>query len=671
MSEFTGVDPLRLRELANALQGLADALDADGTTIRNLFSKWEGTLGQSVLTQQTTQVGDDAHNMALRASLAYSLLLQPRFTSANSPHSNWVNIQWDVSQIDTALEGQREAMSLLEALDDPDDPQSRATIQMLSQSLEDHADDPAYLQAFMNSGGLDASVRAARFLHDQDGTHGSTVLSSDSQEILASFGLAVQSATSLAEQGEIQLPANYLDKLTSPPNGDMWSVGMLFQYGPNGDKWDPKVLSTVGGAMLDWRSGQEMRPNYSEPTILGTGYVPGGYVESDNPWYDNLGLDVSYLTVGADDAADRIQAIAANDPSVILMQSVSENPDASRLLLTGPDGDDHAKVLVDEKWHTPGPQSFNEAQWLTAVITAATSDRTGHPTESVEAAANVINAGAAEYGDEKNKSEYDKSQYPVPGQITHALAQVFATYVPDFAQSHGMPEGQAAAPATGADNAGDADRRTRDSAEFHQHDRAEQRRRRTPGQLRQRADLPDGRDGNGISRGADLPEQPGRAARRGDRHAHQTGLDAEKLTDEANKTTVLWVDSVGGAITSIPGLPPGAEWVQTLITAGLPAVKESFSTDNAQKYQEGAGSKFYDDQSSMRLPLVQGLVLSGQIEPPENHPEWANGQITLDDAGDRTDFNSWWQQLAGQPDLHLDDFDDEMRDAFERGNSAN
>lgn len=671
MSEFTGVDPLRLRELANALQGLADALDADGTTIRNLFSKWEGTLGQSVLTQQTTQVGDDAHNMALRASLAYSLLLQPRFTSANSPHSNWVNIQWDVSQIDTALEGQREAMSLLEALDDPDDPQSRATIQMLSQSLEDHADDPAYLQAFMNSGGLDASVRAARFLHDQDGTHGSTVLSSDSQEILASFGLAVQSATSLAEQGEIQLPANYLDKLTSPPNGDMWSVGMLFQYGPNGDKWDPKVLSTVGGAMLDWRSGQEMRPNYSEPTILGTGYVPGGYVESDNPWYDNLGLDVSYLTVGADDAADRIQAIAANDPSVILMQSVSENPDASRLLLTGPDGDDHAKALVDEKWHTPGPQSFNEAQWPAAVITAATSDRTGHPTESVEAAANVINAGAAEYGDEKNKSEYDKSQYPVPGQITHALAQVFATYVPDFAQSHGMPEGQAAAPATGADNAGMLIVGHETALNFISMIA------QNSGDAGHLVNSVNAQISLTAATGMESPEVQTYLNNLAELQgvvtagAHQTGLDAEKLTDEANKTTVLWVDSVGGAITSIPGLPPGAEWVQTLITAGLPAVKESFSTDNAQKYQEGAGSKFYDDQSSMRLPLVQGLVLSGQIEPPENHPEWANGQITLDDAGDRTDFNSWWQQLAGQPDLHLDDFDDEMRDAFERGNSAN
>ncbi|MBQ0862718.1 hypothetical protein [Streptomyces sp. RK75] len=671
MGEFTGVDPLRLRELANALQGLADALDTEGTTIRDLFSKWGGTLSQSVLTQQTTQVGEDATNMALRADLAYGLFLQPRFVNQGSPHSDWVNIEWDVSKIDVTAQGQREALSLLEAMNDPDNPQSRTTIQYLSQSLADHADDPEYLEAFMNAGGLDASVRAARFLHGQDGTHGSTVLSQDSQEILARFGLAVQSATSLAEQGEIQLPANYLQKLTDPPNGDMWSVGMLFQYGPKGDKWDPNVLSTVGGAMLDWRAEQQMRPNYSEPFIAGTSYVPGGYVESDNPWYDSLGLDVSYLTVGADDAAERIQAIAANDPSVILMQRVSENPDASRRLLTGADGAKYAGILVDDKWHTPGPQSFNEAQWPAAVITAATSDRTGHPAESAEAAANVINAGAAEYGDEKGKSDYDKSQYPVSGQITHALAQVFATYVPDFAQSHGMPADQAATPATGSDNQGMLIVGHQTALDFismiaQNHGDAGHLVNAVNSQISLTAaggmDSPDAQTYLN-----NLAELQGVVTA----GAHQVGLNAEKLKDEANKKTVLWVDSVGGAITAIPGLPVQAEWVQTAITAGLPAVKDSFSTDNAQKYQDAAGSKFYDDQSSMRLPLLQGLVTSGQIEPPADHPEWANGQITLQDANDLTDFNSWWQQVARQQGGQLDDFDDEMRDAFERGNSAN
>ncbi|MGX9229489.1 hypothetical protein ACWV95_31280 [Streptomyces albus] len=334
MNDFSGVDPYRLRDLANALQGLADTLDREGKTIRDLFTKWEGTLGQGVLTQQAAQVRDDARSMALRADFAYNVLLQPRIGPVNSPlPPNWVNIPWDVSRIDTAQEGAQEARSLLAALNNPDSPQSRTTLRMLSQSLADHANDPAFLQAFMNAGGLEASARAARFLHTQDGTHGEAVLSQESEQILARFGQAVQAATSLAEQGKIKLSPTYLEALTKPKGGDMWSVAMLFKYGPKGDKWDAKVLSSVGGAMLDWRSKQQMRPDYSPPSMNIGGYVPGGYVEGDNPWYESLGLNVSYLSVGSGDAAVRIRGIAANDPSLILMQRVGENADASRQLL--------------------------------------------------------------------------------------------------------------------------------------------------------------------------------------------------------------------------------------------------------------------------------------------------------------------------------------------------
>ncbi|CAM3248211.1 hypothetical protein ACH4LN_27105 [Streptomyces albus] len=671
MNDFSGVDPYRLRDLANALQGLADTLDREGKTIRDLFTKWEGTLGQGVLTQQAAQVRDDARSMALRADFAYNVLLQPRIGPVNSPlPPNWVNIPWDVSRIDTAQEGAQEARSLLAALNNPDSPQSRTTLRMLSQSLADHANDPAFLQAFMNAGGLEASARAARFLHTQDGTHGEAVLSQESEQILARFGQAVQAATSLAEQGKIKLSPTYLEALTKPKGGDMWSVAMLFKYGPKGDKWDAKVLSSVGGAMLDWRSKQQMRPDYSPPSMNIGGYVPGGYVEGDNPWYESLGLNVSYLSVGSGDAAVRIRGIAANDPSLILMQRVGENADASRQLLTGPDGARHAKALVNDKWHTPGPQSFNDAQWPAAVIIAATTDRKGHPEQSAEAAANVINAGAAEYGAEKGKNEYQKTQYPVPAGITRALAQVFATYVPDFAESHGMPKDQAAAAATGKDNAGRLIVGHQTALNF-------------LSMIMQNKDDA-GNVVNAVNaqvsltaaRGMDSPEagtyMENLAELQGEVTAagHQVGLDAEKLKDEANKKTVLWVDSLGAAVTAIPGIPVQGEWVQTAIAGALPAIKDSFSVDNAQKYQEAADIKFYDDRSAMRLPLMRGLLLGGKIKPPEGHPEWANGQISLKTPGDLTDFNSWWQQVARQQGGQLDRFDDGMRTAFDRGNSA-
>ncbi|MGP3974156.1 hypothetical protein ACTWQF_08925 [Streptomyces sp. 8N114] len=676
MGEFTGVDPLRLRELANALRGLADTLQTEGGTIRDLFSKWEGTLNQAPLTQQTTQVGDDARNMALRASLAYSLLLQPRYVDPNSPHKDWVSIPWDVTKIDTKTEGQREALSLLKALNSPDDPQSRTTIQLLSQSLADHADDPAYLQAFMNAGGLDASVRAARVLHGQDGTHGEKVLSQESEQILSRFGQALQTATSLAEQGKIQLLPNYMQKLTHPPGGDMWSVGMLFKYGPKGDKWDPKVLSTVGGAMLDWRSKQEMRPSYTPSQVIPGaryGYIPGGYAGDENAWYQSLGLKVSGITLNADDVAASLRGITANDPSIALMQRVSENGDASRQLLTGPDGSRHAKTLVDNKWQTPGPQPLDDAKWPAAVITAATMDRTGHPKESAEAAANVINAGSTEYGDEGKTSAYEKEQYPgLPPGITRALSQVFAAYVPDFAQSHRMPN-QPAAPATGGEeNVGTLIVGQPTSLNF-------------LGLIMKNNKDESGNVVNAVNSqisvaaalGLDRPEAQTYLKNLAELQgvvtatAERNGLKEAQLKDEANKKSLLWANTVTGAIGAIPGLPDAGQWIQAAIAGGMPAVRESYSTDNAAKYEQQAKTTSFEAQSAMRLPLLRGLVASGQIKPPSNHPEWANGQIQIQSQQDVTDLNSWWKIVAPQQGGRLDNFDDEMATAFNRGQTAN
>jgi hypothetical protein len=667
MGGFAGVDPYRVRQLADRLKDLADALDRDGATIRKLFSDWDGQINQSLLTQQASQVRNDARDMSRRADEALNLLRQPRFTDPNNPHANWISIPWDVSEINTAQEARQEAADLKKAMDDPNGPQSRATIAQISQSLADHLDDPAYLQAFMNAGGMDDAARAARILHGQDGTKGAAVLSKESEEILARFGQGVQAATTLAQQGKIQLPPDYLKKLTQPADGDMWSVGMLFKYGPPGDKWDSTVLSAVGGAMLDWRSANQMRPNYSAPGVSGTGYIPGGYVEDKNAWYKSLGLSVDYISVGSGDAAQRIQGIDANDPSLILMQRVSENADASRKILTGPDGPKHAQVLVSDKWHTPGPQSFDDAKWPAAVITAATTDRKNHGKESAEAAINIINAGAAEYNKEKGKNDYEKSQYPVPAGITHALSQVFATYVPDFAASSGLPN----------------DQQARLAGDDTEPPMILVGRKTTEDFLSQ---IMQNRDDAGnvvnavnaqmsltAARGMDSPDAQtylqNLAELRGEVSAagKHVNLDAAALIDAANKNKVMWLNAIGGGLSSVPDLPTGVGWIQVAISAGLPIVTEQYSTDNAANVESNSKAQFFDDSTSMRVAVVQGLALSGKIQPPANHPEWANGNIELKTVDDKTDFDRWWLQVAREQGGKLDNFDDNMRDSFNRG----
>lgn len=666
MSDFAGVDPRRVRQLADRLKDLADTLDREGAAIRQLFSDWNGQINQSLLSQQGTQVHDDARNMSRRADEALNLLHQTRIVDPNGPHPDWITIPWDVSQINTTIEAQQEEADLKQAMNNPNDPQSRATIAEVAQSLADHQDDPAYLQAFMAVGGLDDATRAARVLHGQDGTHNGVVLSQASEKILAEFGQGVQAATTLAQQGKIQLPSGYLQKLTQPTGGDMWSVSMLFKHGPPGDKWDSTVLSAVGGAMLDWRSKQEMRPGYSAPDFsIGS---PGGYVEDKKAWYKSLGLSVDYLTVGSGDAANNIPGIDANDPSLILMQRVSENADASRALLTGNDGATHARELVSYKWQTPGPQSFDDAKWPAAVITAATSDRTNHSEQSMQAAVNIINAGADEYNVEKGLDGYTKEQYPgtPPTAITHALSLVFSDYVPDFAASHGLPNDQRAKPA------GDSTdpymllvgRQTTEDflSEI----------------MRNKADA--GNIVNAVNAQMSLTAARGMntsdaqtylqnlAELRGEVSAagKHVNLDAAALVDAAHQNQIMWLNAVGGFVASIPANVP-LDFVKATIWGALPIASAAYSTNNAAAVEQNSKAQFFDDSTSMRVAVVQGLALSGKVQPPANHPEWANGNIVLTSEDDKTDFDRWWLKIASQNGGQMDNFDDHMRDGFNRG----
>ena len=102
MTEFAGVDPHRIRTLADKLKNLADTLGSEGPKIRKLFDEWSGCINQSFISQQSSQVGTDAKDMAKRADEALNLLHLPRFVNPNDPHENWITLPWDVAQINTA-----------------------------------------------------------------------------------------------------------------------------------------------------------------------------------------------------------------------------------------------------------------------------------------------------------------------------------------------------------------------------------------------------------------------------------------------------------------------------------------------------------------------------------------------------------------------------------------
>ncbi|MFI0720083.1 hypothetical protein [Streptomyces sp. NPDC021224] len=633
MNDFSGVDPDRVRLLANRLKTLADTLEREAPGIRKHFDDWHGTISQSLLFQQVTQMRKDADDMAKRADLALELAHGTHIGDPSSPTYGFVDVPWDVNEIDVTREAQQEAQLLKEAMDDPDDPKSRKTIAEVAQSMADHKDDPAYMQAFMANGGLDQAARAARVLHGQDGTTADEqVLSKQSEAILAQFGQGVQGATTMAQQGRITVPPGWEKSLTQPADGDMWSVGMLFKYGPPGDKWDAKVLSDVGGAMLDWRSSRDMRPHYAEPTTTWS----GGYIDPDqNAWYVSLGLNYG----GGKNSEQKRMSISANDPSIALMQRVSENADASRDLLTGPKGPDHAKVLVSNKWHTPGLDQLNDAKFPAAVIRAATLDRTHHPQDSVEATANIVNAAGAEYTLEQHMKPAERKDYP-PGntEITHTLSSVFQAYVPDFAESW-RTDARKAGPNTqdGSLAVGDAQTRLFLSMIM-----------QNPKESANLLQSVDSQITLATMGGLDtdtLQDLNHYAALRGEIFGTNSGNaihDAE-LLDSENSSREMWFNIFSSGVAAYPG---GPAWGQAAIWAGLPYADTLFSTGNAAQAESEYEKGLYEQKDAMRIPVMQGMLRSGKIQPPAGRPEWGNGDIVIKTKDDAKVFNDWWAALT-------------------------
>ncbi|MEU7383688.1 hypothetical protein AB0A91_27565 [Streptomyces sp. NPDC042207] len=74
MGEYVGVDPVRVRKLADRLGELEDALSRHGTLIRKNLKTWESELDLSLLAQQVRAVGDDARNMSKPGSLRSDLV---------------------------------------------------------------------------------------------------------------------------------------------------------------------------------------------------------------------------------------------------------------------------------------------------------------------------------------------------------------------------------------------------------------------------------------------------------------------------------------------------------------------------------------------------------------------------------------------------------------------
>ncbi|UQA93727.1 hypothetical protein [Streptomyces halobius] len=687
MGEFVSVDPERVRKLANRLKDLEAALARHGPSIRKKFRDWESDLDVSLISKQTHAVGDDARDMAKRADLARNLEEHSEDVALCTPDGNLVNIPWDIKDVkaQSAKEAKQEAQTLKTALDDLQhikltppgsrfkliDPhakdEARADIKAIAQSLLDHKDDPAYLAAFADAGGVREAARLGRVLHQQDGTHGGKVLSDDSTKLIGQYAQGVNGIFHLPKKGKNALSQASLKSLTHPSGGDMWSVGMLFKYGPSGDAWNPKVLSEVAGSMLDWRRKQKaMRLDYGKPFPP---HSNGGYVgQGDAAWYDSLDFD---LSGGPDDDAKTAAGIRANDPSLAVISRLGQNAEASRDLLghNSATSNRYASDLIDFRWQTPGPKTLDDSDAPRRVLTLAATDLSPeHRDQSGLAAANILAAAAKEHSAFEGRNGHEKEAYEhYPKGTAAALAGITGTWASDLggtgaSATDGAPaylEHSLVARNTDAIKAMQlfAKDNPRAAALFDT-------------TLHQQVS-----DAVGSKHPRDQLTKLGAAAGLFTKAKVGISYKQAQQLDEDHQLKLDILNTAGAFFGFASGPKPGEgevftgaakvaekgfEWSQNLVLLGRTVAaphQDPFSVDNADKQEDRNEDDAREQPKRFHPSIAQGMIRSGKIEAPTGKP-WYNPEtktISVSPQNHR-EFDGWFNHNSEHRQPYLDSF---------------
>lgn len=649
MSEYVFVDPERLRSLAYALRDAANTLNEDVPTIVNVFDGWNGQFSAGGMNTLKEWLQDQWQPMLDRADYAATMAQQPVFTTLGDPQAHWRTVPWEITDDVMAQEAVMDA-TYLNALLRSDDPDERARgLEMTAEAMEAHADDPAYLESFFTYGGGEVIDSANRQAISED-----VPLSTATEQYLGWLATGVAATSRMSEDGEITLADGAMSALTSSEN--TLQTGIMMNYGPTGDQYGDVFLAGVADAALEWRENNAPpRPGYSEGDVVAGYAIPAGWVQDDGDWWTEIGIDVSYIDVGYDDAADGIALMREYDPTLAILERTGENPESSRILLTGDDGLENAQRLIDHDWQTPGVYEYDEATGsllrggddsgpASSVVLAATEDRgEANGERSAEAAANVFHAGYdAHHAD---RTDYESELYPtLPPSLTHAMATVGTWYAPDMARSTGQPDvdvhgvqefdgqywvqtnteimnGYLQAFMTDPTAAGAF--RGAIHGQLHGAAQLLSTDQTYPDLLTQYGYL------NGMVSVVFVDQEFEEAA----------ALDAENARHETYYSTVL-------SLTGVPGLSGPAAWLRYLAANGGTVAKEyMFPTGAAEQTSRDAQYEYRHDIADMRTYLAQGFVASGAYPLPDGASFVHDGVIDPRTEEEQAAFDAWWSQV--------------------------
>lgn len=666
-----GVDPQRVAQAATALEGLRDALAANVPTIVSTLSGYGAPVNTSVLQQAQARSPGDAADMRARARLA--ALWQQQ--NVNITGSGLVDIPWSGQALANA-DAQAEAQALAAAEANKDPKAAMAAIQAIQQDVQDHlnAGDTAWLASFYNQAAPQVAALATT-LHNLDASSSNpalayanrfTVLTKNDQQVLATFARGLAAADKSGGLSPVAVQA-----IANAP--DIWSASMLVKFGPPGSAWATSEQRGAGnpdGVSLLAVLTQNLYQDLQNGKI----HVPLG--------------GGTYRYWGPQDQQQLQNVLAQYDPLTVMLQADAQNKNAAWQVMGGPDGNGLAHMLLnavngdlpnlDGRFVQGGPNdkgqypafftmeppgkaitgepgmvilSTPDQNALGHFLDAATSAPRGSGPDAGYSARAAVNIIRNLMGPLTDNGKVEPSYAPA---VQQALTDTFLRYLPDIAASAGNPAKGSSAygdpyapghPWTVSIGQGQLSTLIQDLSSTPQSYGT------LKGIIAAKMGTALGMQLNGLTDGihsdpvADFSALYGRFMTEGTNLHWVAGTQQDAQNAELNSLISFGESEVG----SIPIIGPTASkvltWDQKMQFLGVPQIPQ-FSTDNAANAIAAGRQEFNDAQMTTMIPLVQGLVQQGIIQPD---PSWyQNGQVIPNQS-----FNAWWKDNKGLPIKNL------------------
>jgi hypothetical protein len=655
MSDEVGVDPERLNQAASALENLRNTLAANVPTIVNTMnSYWSGGTGSpislSVLQQAQQHSVDDALDIRNRATLA--LLWQQQHVSLTGV---WVTIPWD-SQADEGDDAATEVQALKEAEALKNTSAARAEIEAIEQDLQDQtyalqngdAADKATAEAFLKSFYAGAGTQVANLaatLSSEDGK-GLTPLSTADQRILNGYASAL---AALDKSGGVNQAI--IDGFTKAPN--MWSVAMLFKFGPSGSDY---------ATTTSWADGKNGQPGTGPPIQIGllaqvtaavftasqngSFNVPVDWTQEDSvsgqeqitptlqeydPLAAMLAVDTQNQVAAGQVLADphygpAIAKMLEQEPTMTYLENEGSNGGPANFTVMG-SGEKYGPDFRSYMYNQQLIENFLDAATTNPADPGASPPRTGAlGYQAAMAAMNII------------ENTPDPSSITVTNQVRQALLTTYGRYMPDLAVSSTISPQSSASPVPlnsygvwnlemyGGSNTSpvavfmrqiaadptDAGIMQGETASALGNQYAQQ----VVGNAQQ------GPWSDGLAQ--DLASLYGMAITQTQNYRYQ-GAEAEDVA-HGEINTLISMAEAGASL--VPG-------VGEAVPIAVPLIP-TLSTDNASNQAAQDLISYAEQESALNITMVQGLINAGVVTPQASW--YQNGQIVPNNA-----FEQWWQ----------------------------